>query len=145
MISTARMNESDDDEFQSIDEKAGQECVDLGGFQLVEPSNSVLLPSKKGLMQAFTDGVKVKVTNLYYNMQDAPKCVSQIKFQPGDCYILGKRILSSKELKDTHKSLLYFSYREFKDPIKYKGQQFFNDTCKVELLKAGDAQSGVLR
>lgn len=137
MISTEKMDNRDDDEFKKIGDIEYDECteyLDLGGFQLVEASKSVLATSKKGFMQSLTDGVKVKVTNIYYNMQDAPKWISEVNIAPDDCYILGNKVNNTKELKEIHENLFYFSYRDFKVPIKFKGQQFFNDTCTIRVI-----------
>lgn len=121
-------NEDEEDFFEVEDFK--EHCPEIfAGFQLVPQPKSILMPSKKGYMQALADEVKVKVTNLYYKLQESSKRIHELKIVPGDCYFLGTRIKSHDDLTERYEKLIYFSYREFDIPIVHQSQKLFNDTC----------------
>lgn len=127
------MSHQSDEDFQEISDKDSND--DMGGFQVVDASHSYLSPTKKGFMQKLTDGVKVKMTNLYYHFQNEPKNISELKFAPGDCIFLGREVKDTKELQELCKNTIFFTYREFKEPIKYNSSHYYNDTCKLPLMQ----------
>jgi hypothetical protein len=121
--------------------KESEEFVDLGetevkypetpsGWVLVPQSNSIIYPKEKGYLQTIADRFKVRVTNIYYKFQEASKHFSDVKVTPGNCFLLGKSITTTEELKNHYRRLIFFSYREFDKPIFLKEQTFFNDTCR---------------
>lgn len=124
-------NQTEEDEFEEVGYPEDLITDKCEGFQLIPQSKSIMFPAKKGYFQAFTDGVKVKVTNLYYKLQQSSTLIQDLTIGPNNCYFLGTRIKSRKELAERHKNLIYFTYRDFDQPICHKSEKLYNDTCTL--------------
>lgn len=131
-----RSNDEDhDDEFELVTDshdKPEKNSDSFMGFHMVPESKSQIMPAKKGYIQTLKDELKVKVTNFYYKLQQASTPIRELAIPKDDCFFLGKPVQSTEQLAKWHSELMYFSYREFNEPIHYQSKKLFNDTCRLQ-------------